>query len=59
MANFLTNGVLDLRTTISTHSMSLGGDGHFFEESDSPEKLKSYLDSPKVPFLRFPPLPFV
>lgn len=48
MANFLANGVMDLRQTISTHTMAIGGDGHYFEENDSPEKLKGLLDSAKV-----------
>ena len=59
MSNFLSSGVMDLRSTISSHSLSIGGDGHYFEESDSPEKLKSFLDSPKVRFSSLTPIPWL
>lgn len=44
MENFLRDGV-DLRS-ISNHT--IGGDGHYFEDNDSPEQIKSYLNSQKV-----------
>lgn len=44
MENFLREGV-DLR---DISSKAIGSDGHFFEDTDSPIKLRGYLESSKV-----------
>jgi hypothetical protein len=49
MENFLRDGTVDLR---GISNRAIAGDAHFFDDSTSPEKIHSFLESSKVKLAR-------